>query len=241
MSETRPDHSNLKTGIPNFKSQIRFVLWAAIALGAMGACWWAAGGSLGLFIGGLFVATFVVPAAALERRFLLAIEGIASVVVPVALFWLIAVAANSDTIGQWAEASIVLLAYSFALAGIALVLGRLKIPPLFATSIAVTIAVAWLTWPIWLPPNAGPEMNTAIQHLVASNPPLTINGILTAEPAWTEHSVAYHLTNLNQDIAIELPSSIAPCVALHAAIATALWLAALAKTPKTAANTSLAA
>jgi hypothetical protein len=34
---------------------------------AMIACWWAAGNSLGLFFGGLFVVTFLTPAAVLQN------------------------------------------------------------------------------------------------------------------------------------------------------------------------------
>jgi hypothetical protein len=224
------------------KVEIRPIIFAGVTFAAMAFAWWAARGSLGLFFAGLFTTTFLTPAAALDEPSVFhSLKSLAAVAIPIALIWLIAVATTPDTITQWTEATIVLLAYSLALAGISLALARLRLPPLFATSIAITIALAWLTWPIWLPPNAGPELNHTIQHLVALNPALTINGILTAEPAWTEHSVAYHLTNLNQDIPIELPSSIAPCAALHTIIATALWLAALIKTRKSPPHRSLAA
>ena len=56
-------------------------------------------------------------------------------------------------------------------------------------------------------------MGEIVQHLVAVHPPLAINGILTNEPAWTERSLAYHLTNLNQDVPIRLPANAAACAA----------------------------
>jgi hypothetical protein len=87
--------------------------------------------------------------------------------------------------------------------------------------------LAWLTWPVWLAGNLVKHgMGPVAQKLVAVHPPLVINGVLTNEPAWTERSIAYHLTDLNQDVAIELPASGWKCAAAHGILVVALWAAA---------------
>jgi hypothetical protein len=88
----------------------------------------------------------------------------------------------------------------------------------------MVIGLVWLTWPVWLSPSLVKNgADQTVANLVRIHPPLTINGILTNEPAWTERSVAYHLTNLNQDIPISLPESIWACVAVHGLIGLILW------------------
>jgi hypothetical protein len=198
----------------------------AISLGAVAACWWAAGNSLGLFFGGLFVATFLTPAAVLGSGNLArAIGGLATVLGPIAIVWLIPVLKGSDTPGQWAQTVLVLAAYSGAVGGVALVLERAKCPVVFAAAAAIVIGLAWLTWPIWLSSIlVGRGMGGTVQHLVGVHPPLVINGILTNEPAWTERSLAYHLTDLNQDVPIRLPANAAACTALHGILGLLLWI-----------------
>lgn len=210
------------------KTLVRFLLLAGTSLTASAACWWAARGSLGLFFGGLFIVTFLMPAGVLEQpKLLRALGGAGAVVAPVAVFWLGAVITNSATPDQWGQATIVLLAYALAIGGIALGLARIGLPPIFGAAIAIVIGLAWLTWPVWLSGiSQGGGMDRLIQHLVPLHPPLTVNGILTSEPAWTERSVAYHLTNLNQDVAIQLPTSGKACALLHGAVGLVLWAAA---------------
>jgi hypothetical protein len=212
---------------------VRGVCLAGASLAGCAACWWAAGTSLGLFLGGLFVVTFLIPAAVLGQKNLrAAIVAFAAAVAPVALAWLIATSKIPDTIAQWIEVTTILLAYALAISGIALFLVRCKCPEILAAAITVIIALAWLTWPIWLS-DAHPS-NAAIGTLVKIHPPLTINGILTNEPAWTEMSVAYHLTNLNQDVPIRLPSTPMACAVAHGLIGILFWTAAygIARSPR---------
>ncbi len=216
------------------KEFVRLLALVAISLGAAAACRWAAGNSLGLFFGGLFAATFLTPAAVLgSGNFARAISGLAVVVGPIVIVWVIPVLKGSDTPGQWAQTVLILAAYSAAVAGIALVLARAGCPAVFAAAVAIVIGLAWLTWPVWLSSIlVASGLGGIVQHLVAVHPPLAINGILTNEPAWTERSLAYHLTNLNQDVPIRLPTNAAACAAMHGILGLVLWAAAMVRRPK---------
>jgi hypothetical protein len=208
------------------------VLFAA-SLGGMGACWWAAGPSLGLFFGGLFVVTFLTPAGVLADHLSWSIAGFFVVIVPVAAGWLCTALKTPNTPVQLGEAILVLVAYSLAIAGIALLVARIGIPKLFASAAAIVLGLAWLTWPVWLAGNlVQGGFDRTVQHLVDLHPPLTINGILIGEPAWTERSVAYHLTDLNQDVAIRFPANSMECAAVHGGVGLAFWFAAWRRTKK---------
>jgi hypothetical protein len=221
---------------------VRFAVLIGASLAGMAACWWAAGASLGLFFGGLFVATFLAPAGVLEKSLARSITGLLVVVAPIAGAWLIPMFKNSDTPAQLSQAALVLFAYALALGGIALALARIGIPHLFANAAAILLGFAWLTWPAWLAPalvRSGDDRT--VQNLVIAHPPLTINGILVGDPAWTERSVAYHLTDLNQDVPIRLPANAAACAAIHGILGLLLWGAAWArrgKSPSAVLNSS---
>jgi hypothetical protein len=215
---------------------VRCVCLLGASLAGCAACWWAAGTSLGLFLGGLFVVTFLTPAAILGQKNLRGtICGLAAVAGPIAAVWLIATLRTSDTIGHWIAATTVLLTYAISIAGIAVFLNACKWPEIFAAAVAIVIGLAWLTWPVWFSVTLEKTAsNAAVENIVKLHPPLVINGILTRTPAWTEMSIAYHLTNLNQDVPIRLPSSVFACAALHGMIGIGLWLAAegIAKKPR---------
>ncbi|MGD0541692.1 MAG: hypothetical protein ABSB33_09265 [Tepidisphaeraceae bacterium] len=206
---------------------VRCICLIGASLAGCAACWWAAGTSLGLFFGGLFVVTFLTPAAVLGQQNLRsAICALAATVGTVAVVWLIATLKTSDTLGQWFGAATVLLTYALAIAGIAVLPAACKLPEVFAAAMAIVIGLAWLTWPVWLSPTIQKhETNAAVENMVKIHPPLVINGILKREPAWTEMSLAYHLTNLNQDVPIRMPSSAAPCAAFHAVLGIGLCTA----------------
>jgi hypothetical protein len=204
---------------------VRFLLLFVLSLIASAACAWAAGSSLGLFFGGLFVVTFLTPAGVLQQKSLVAaVGGFTAVVGPVAGVWLIAIFETADTFGQWIEATMVLAFYALAIAGIGLALARTRLPAIFAAGLAILVGLAWLSWPVWLSgAMVRGGLSGAVQDLVWLHPPLVINGILTGEPAWTERSLAYHLTDLNQDVPIRLPANAAACSAVHGVLGLLLW------------------
>ncbi len=206
---------------------IRYLVLIAISLCGMGACWWAAGPSLGIFFGGLFVATFLTPAGVLCGKVAASIGGLVAIVGPVIAVWMLTTTKTANTPAELGEAASVLLAYSIAIGGIALILARARVPAIFASAGAIVLGLAWLTWPVWLSaPLVGNGYDRVVQDLVLAHPPLTINGILINEPAWTERSIAYHLTDLNQDVPIRLPDNPAICAAVHGIIGISLWIIA---------------
>jgi hypothetical protein len=211
---------------------VRYLVLIAISLLGMGACWWVAGPSLGIFFGGLFVATFLTPAGVLCGKAAASVGGLAAVVAPVVGVWMFTATKTSNTPAELGEAVCVLLTYSIAIAGIALILARVRVPVIFASAAVIVLGLAWLTWPVWLSvPLVGRGYDRLVQDLVMAHPPLTINGILVGEPAWTERSVAYHLTDLNQDVPIRLPDNPAICAAVHGIIGLSLWIIAFVWKP----------
>ena len=83
---------------------VRYFCLIGASIAGSAICWWAAGNSLGLFFGGLFIATFLAPAAVLGRRKVVpAMIGLAAVAGPVAAVWLAAVFRTHGTIAQWFE------------------------------------------------------------------------------------------------------------------------------------------
>jgi len=185
------------------------------------------------------IATFLVPPIVLQNPTLGSTSlGFALVLLPIAIVWFGSVMKGADPLPQWAACVLVLACYALTIAGFSLLLARAGIPPIFASALAVILGLLWLTWPIWLCNfllSGGHD--SLAGHLVTLSPPLTINGILTGEPAWTEQSLAYHLTNLNQDIPIILPSSPWTCAAAHCAIG--LILGSLALVPRRISKTPI--
>jgi hypothetical protein len=212
---------------------VRFGCLIGATIACCVACWWAAGFSLGLFFGGLFIATFLLPTAVLEQPGVgRMIAGFLAIILPIAAAWIFAVQKTADTIGQVLQSIAVLLFFGLAIAGIALALRRVRLPSIFAAAAAIVLGLAWLSWPVWLSALlVSNDMEGVVRALVWVHPPLVINGILTAEPAWTEHSVAYHLSDLNQDVAIDLPRNCAACAALHGAFGLVLWAVSLVRRP----------
>jgi hypothetical protein len=201
---------------------VRYFCLMGASIAGCAACWWAAGASLGLFFGGLFIATFLIPAAVLRQsKMSRAVLGPVALLGLIAAFWLAAVFQTRDTVVQWLETLLVLSMYSLALGGLALILTAIKFPDVFTAAVAIAIGLAWLTWPVWLSTD-----NAVVQTLAIVHPPLVINGVLTSEPAWTERSIAYHLTNLNQDVPLQLPDNPWPCATVHGIIAIVFWLTA---------------
>ena len=176
-------------------------------------CYLAAGPTLGLFIGGFFVAAFFSPLAPLITT------------IAIAAVWLIAV--PSHTLWQWTQLTAALVAFSFFLHSTTRLAVRFHFPNSLSQSLAITIGLVWLTWPLWLSPQITHlPSNSLIQTLVNLHPPLVANGVLRNEPPWTEKTVAYQLTNLNQDIPISLPANAAACIAFFAVAGLILFAAA---------------
>src|SRR5438094_751127 len=110
---------------------------------------------------------------------------------------------------------------------------------------SVTLALLWMTWPIWLSPTwKGEESTAGVARLVVCHPAFAINSLLVRPHGlWTEQSIAYRLTDLSQNVPYTLPKSIWPSTLLHALMgAASLTLAAWSqrKRPRVAAPEKIA-
>lgn len=187
---------------------------------AMAACYFATGPTLGLFFGGFFVAAFLTPMAALSPRPTL---GVCTLVCVISLAWSIALLKTDDTLGQLAQLVLVLMSFSFALGTTSVLFKSLRLSASAANAIVIVISLAWLTWPVWLSPELPSISPRLVQMLVNVHPPLVANGVLVNEPPWTEQTWAYQLTNLNQDVAINLPGNAIACIGANLVLSGCLF------------------
>ena len=191
----------------------------ALALAAAILCYLAAGLSLGFFLGPLAAAALVVPpmvSGARDRWSAVIVAG--TYTDTVGLAWLLAVFTPDVSFTQWLACYVILVAFVFALAGVAWML-RPGIGPLASAAITTIVSLAWLTWPIW----TSPWLTAGIASwLTPVHPPLAINHVLLDLGVWTQQPWMYRHTALGQDVAYALPQSIWPCVLVHSAMAAGL-------------------
>ena len=182
----------------------------------------AAGRSLGLVFGGQFIAVLVIPpltAGRPRQRMPIAYAAVGGI----ALVWLCLIGPNKATAFQWASITLILAALAITSTGLSTFLERLRFPTFLASALNITFMMTWLTWPIWLPPQlTNVDSHRLIDCLVQIHPPLASNGILTFTPPWTEQTIAYHLTILDQDVPIRLPATAWPSILAHFLLGTVL-------------------
>jgi hypothetical protein len=203
----------------------------ALGLLLTAGCYWAAVPSLGLWLGGLVVVALLVPALTLaEEGWLDRIIAGGSVVDGVAVVWLVAVFTSETGFVDWLRCYVLLAAWAAAVWSIAILLERVRMGRVAAAAVTVVLALAWLTWPVWISPwLTGPRAAAVVDALVPVHPPMVINGALRHLGIWTQHPVAYRLTSLGQDIAYALPLGIGRSALLHVLIAGAAVAVARAR------------
>jgi hypothetical protein len=192
-------------------------------------CYWAAGASLGLFLGGLFVVTILTPAVTMAEVGWDRLIGVGAVVVSVSGVWLVGTFHSEAYVSEWVFCSVVLEAYAIGLAGLAAGLRWARCSAVVAAGVTVIAGLVWMTWPIWLSPTwNGSDSEAGVARLVMLHPGMVVNGQVSKLGAWSGQSVAYHLTDLQQNVMYSLPHSIWPCVLLHALLGGGLlWLASV--------------
>jgi hypothetical protein len=201
---------------------LRAAAWPlVVACAAALTCYLVAGPSLGFLFGGIAMATFLTPPlVAAEHPPIRQVIVAAAVVDGVGLTWLLAIFAGDLSLLQWLQCYMLLAAYVAALATATTLL--ICIPllrPLGAAAIVTTLALLWLTWPIWLAPWLhGPQGQTLAGWLIAAHPLLAVNGIAQHLGIWSQQALAYRVMNLGQDISYTLPTRILPAAALHVGI-----------------------
>jgi hypothetical protein len=171
--------------------------------------------ALAATFGGLAVVTLALPALAVASdRLLDTLLVTLAAIVAVTAVWL--------TLGiswpQWFACTFVLAAYAAALAGLACSLHRIGLNAVVSAAIVVSMALAWLSWPIWLSPFLAGHQ-TLVDWLVFAHPLLAVNGTLVDQGIWTERPQMYGWTALNQDVTYSIPASVMWCVIVHAAVA----------------------
>jgi hypothetical protein len=179
--------------------------------------------TLGLFIGGLVVATVVTPGMVVaERKWLGRVVAWAGVVDAIILVWLGAVVSGVISVGDWGEAVVVLVAYAGAVAGVGLGLAWVRVPAVFAAAITVVVGLGWLSWPVWMAPwLTGENREAVVAWLVWGHPVFAMDRAMIEAfgVPWAQMPIAYRLTNIGDDIGYEVPRSVWACVVVHAAIA----------------------
>lgn len=201
----------------SFLLALIFSIWFSLIIGR----------NLGLFLGGLILASILAPLLIVaEEELYRRIAILIGTVAALAVGWLSAVFNDTIIFSEWLAASLVLLFFTFAIAALATVFSRIRIPP----AVVVVASIAWLSWPIWLAPalrgRASAERTVAV--LITANPAFAMQGALskTFNVPWAQYRIAYRLTNIGDDIPYQMPASIAPCLLLHGSIAVIAMLAA---------------
>lgn len=220
--------SEFRTRLPYLRA---YAPALAIGLVAMAACGAAAGLTLGFFLGAVFLAALIAPAlAAGQERLLdraLAVGGVADAI---ALATLVALFAGRLSFIQWLEAYVLVVACVAALGAATHLLATLRLDRWLAAGVVMFAAMLWLLWPVWLAPVLTERL---ADWLTPCHPLFALNGLLRHLGLWSEQAgVAYHLTNLNQDIPHRLPDSPWPAIAAHLLLAAMALVLAWTVPPK---------
>jgi hypothetical protein len=179
-------------------------------------CRWICGVSLGLFFGPVALGAILIPPFSLlfrpwiERVFL-----VGAIVDGVGVVWFFSIFGSSITFGQWLWCYLIWTAFAFALAGATWMLAAVRVNVFIASGTVVTIAMAWLSWPIWLSQYLS---NSIAQSLIKIHPLFAIDGLVQQLGIWSEQSAFYRMSNLGQDVPYHLPG-VSGAILFHALVA----------------------
>jgi hypothetical protein len=210
------------------------IIPATFALACAVAIYFVAGISLGLFLGPLCAIALIAPPLVLRHVTLRAQLGVAAgLVLGTSMVWIFATVRSGLTAWECAQCIFVLIGLVVALWGLAALLGRWIQRGEVASTIAVIIALLWLTWPVWLSRTllAMDNPGALVAWLAPAHPPLAISAALDLG-AWGEQRIAYQLTVLGQDVAYRPPSHVWWAVLVHCAFGAGLLMLARIKTPR---------
>jgi hypothetical protein len=201
----------------SFLLSLIFSIWFSIAIGR----------NLGLFFGGLLLASILAPLlVVVEKELKSRILIVTGIVGAMTIVWLSCVFNDAITLGEWSGAVMVLLVFALAAAALAALFARVRIPP----AAVVVVAIAWLSWPIWLAPalRGGQSSERIVGVVVAVNPTFAMQGALAKSfnVPWAQYRIAYRLTNIGDDIPYQMPTSKLGCGFFHGVIAFIGMLAA---------------
>jgi hypothetical protein len=204
-----------------------------------------AGPSLGLFLGGLLLLAALCPTLAMaEGRPPRQLMALYATLVPFVIVWLFALGRSQAQVREVVPCVIVAIAYGLALVGLSAGLRCVRLSAPLAAGVSVTVGLFWLTWPIWMSRTwNGEDSAASVARVAMIHPAMVVDAQLArAFGPWSELSVAYHLTDLNQNVSYSPPHTTWACVLIHAVIASAgLGVSAFRVRPRSASDTSTAA
>ncbi|MGH7214280.1 MAG: hypothetical protein ACREIT_05910 [Tepidisphaeraceae bacterium] len=217
--------------MPPLQQDLRATAWSfALVAIATVLCHAAGGGTLGLFLGPLlFAAILAPPLVVAEEGLRSKLFAAAGACDGVGVVWLASVLAGVISFGQWAQCVLIVAGVVTLAGGLGLALRRVGVHGVIASALAVVVGLAWVTWPVWLSPwLAGRE--AWVEWLAWAHPVMAINAAVAHLGVWSEQTVAYRLTNLGQDVAYQLPSTMWPSAVSHLVVGAALfWWGGVAK------------
>lgn len=221
MSTTPPETQIPKSRVAHSGRLLFHELLPPFLISVAAATWCrsATGPTLGLFLGGLLLATLITPPLALGDTLTRPVLAAFGVLLGTLLVWALSMSAADVSADELCRCGLVLAAYLIALTGLANLFALARIPDSPAAGLTVFFGLLWLTWPVWLSPWLTQSL---ADWLVPANPLFAINSVLKHLGAWDRAPIAYRsLTVLNQDIPYRLPRSIIPACLAHAIIAAA--------------------
>jgi hypothetical protein len=196
------------------------VLFFLLCLLLVSNCAWAAGRTLGLFLGppALFGILLPQTVSVLGRASQRWMVWLLACLAP-AIIWFFALPGMPGTNARQVAFSLIILS-SFNLLLIALTDALLwsGIRPTAAAALVTLISLAWLSWPIWLSGHLAGRAGASIANdLVWAHPLFAMNATLHPFDSWDHYPFMYStLTTLNQDVPYRIPQSIWPAVLIHA-------------------------
>ena len=111
----------------------------------------------------------------------------------------------------------ILFAVALSLIAGPALLPRLRVRIDLAIGLTIASALVAFTWPIWMSGIlARVELGPWLQRMVDVSPAFALNAAIAPYDPLTHRPLMYRLTNLGQDVSYTLPSSLWPCVLLHA-------------------------
>jgi hypothetical protein len=224
LVESIPNELHASTAMSQRRLWVAPMMPFLISSLAGGLCFYAGGVSLGLFLGGLLLtAMATAPFVAAENSALGGVLAVLGMIHGVAIVWLYTMLKAPADLSGWLSCYLVLTTMIFAIGGASAALRAMQLGPITSGAICTLLAIAWLTWPVWLSPALHGEPGArTVSWLVPANPIFAINGVLRERFGhWAEQGIAYNFTNLGDDIPYSIPHGVWKCVLLHAVIGAA--------------------